>query len=198
MSKGNGFFSNLKKSTRMTIISCSCFVALTAIILSFFVMFPITPSEKFISSFGREGIYKEDGSEEVVTTTVVTTTGNDIIVAKSTRTTTKPKTTRTEFTITVTMGEGFPSGFYVDNRIPTGVYPNEYTPTTTTTADMSGGGFDDPQPTTDGGGDIPQPTTDSGNGGGGGGNDTPQPPTEPSGGDTPTPDPGSGDAPEAE
>lgn len=213
MSKIKDFFRSLKKSTKMTIISCTCCVVLTAVILSFFVMFPTTLSEKVITGFGREGIYKEVNQSEVVTTTVVTTTGNDIIVAKTTRTTTRPKTTRTEFTIKVTSGSGFAGGFYVDNRIPTGVYPNEYFPTTTTTADVSGGG-DEPQPSTDignGGGDIPQPTTDGGNGSGGGnggGNDTPQPPTDgggngsgggnSGGGDTPAPDPGSSETPETE
>ena len=76
MSKGNGFFSNLKNSTKITLVSCGCFIALAAAILSFFVMFPLTPSEKVISSFGREKINNGTSAVTNVTTSVVTTTGD--------------------------------------------------------------------------------------------------------------------------
>lgn len=133
MSRGNGFFSNLKKSTKITLVSCGCFIALTAVILTFFVMFPITPSEKMISSFGRESIYKQDPQGTSPTTAVTTTVTNDIIVSKSKRTTTVTKVKRTEFTISFTSGNGFFKG----QKIPSGDFSgdyNSYVPTTTTTA----------------------------------------------------------------
>ena len=130
MSRGNGFFSNLKKSTRITLVSCGCFIALTAVILTFFVMFPITPSEKLISSFGRESIYKQDPQGTSPVTSVTTTMTNDILVSKATRTTTVTKVKRTEFTISITSG----SGFFKGQKIPSGNFTGDYsyTPTTTT------------------------------------------------------------------
>jgi len=130
MSRGNGFFSNLKKSTRITLVSCGCFIALTAVILTFFVMFPITPSEKLISSFGRESIYKQDPQGTSPVTSVTTTMTNDILVSKGTRTTTVTKVKRTEFTISITSG----SGFFKGQKIPSGNFTGDYsyTPTTTT------------------------------------------------------------------
>ena len=142
MSKGNGFFSNLKKSTKITLVSCGCFIAMTALILFFFVMFPITPSEKIISSIGRESISKKDpNASGSATTTVNTTTVNTTTVTKKARTTTSPsKTTKSDYVITITSG----SGFYRGQKIPSGGYPNEnyYTPTTSTIADggYTGGG----------------------------------------------------------
>ncbi len=130
MSKGNSFLGGLKKSTRITVISCSLFVIFTVIIMVFFVLFPITPSEKVIAGFGRESVANNNQS---VTTTAVTTT-NEFIVTQSFATTTTGRTTsHKDYTITVTKG----SGFYVNNVIPTGVSPYEvwtYTPTTTTIA----------------------------------------------------------------
>ena len=130
MSRGNGFFSNLKKSTRITLVSCGCFIALTAVILTFFVMFPITPSEKLISSFGRESIYKQDPQGTSPVTSVTTTMTNDILISKATRTTTVTKVKRTEFTISITSG----SGFFKGQKIPSGNFTGDYsyTPTTTT------------------------------------------------------------------
>ena len=133
MSRGNGFFSNLKKSTKITLVSCGCFIALTAVILTFFVMFPITPSEKMISSFGRESIYKQDPQAASPTTAVTTTATNDVTATKTKRTTTVTKVKRTEFTISFTSGNGFFKG----QKIPSGNFSGElntYTPTTTTTA----------------------------------------------------------------
>ncbi|MBR1429857.1 hypothetical protein [Ruminococcus sp.] len=133
MSKGNGVFSNLKRSTKITLVSCGCFIALTALILLFFVMFPITPSEKVISSFGRESIYKQDVTGTAVTTAVTTTVNDDIMVAKGSKTTTASRTTAKSYT-THRLTSG--SGFYMDQRIPTGEFPNQYyVPTTTTAAE---------------------------------------------------------------
>ena len=135
MSKGNGVFSNLRRSTKITLVSCGCFIALTALILLFFVMFPITPSEKVISSFGRESIYKQDVTGTAVTTAVTTTVNDDIIVAKGSKTTTASRTTAKSYT-THKLTSG--SGFYMDQRIPTGEFPNQYYVPTTTTASEGG------------------------------------------------------------
>lgn len=135
MSKGNGVFSNLKRSTKITLVSCGCFIALTALILLFFVMFPITPSEKVISSFGRESIYKQDVTGTAVTTAVTTTVNDDIMVAKGSKTTTASRTTAKSYT-THKLTSG--SGFYMDQRIPTGEFPNQYYVPTTTTASEGG------------------------------------------------------------
>ena len=124
------FFANLKKSTRITLVSCVSFVALTLLILFFFVMFPITPSEKVIASLGRENVAKSSEVSDTVTTTAVTT--DDVLVSRTSTTTTTSKVSRTNFTITVTTGDGFYSG----NYIATGVYPYEsnYSDTTSTSA----------------------------------------------------------------
>ncbi len=140
MSKGKSYFSRLKKSTKITVISCGIFVGLTMVILLFFVMNPITPSEKVIAGFGRENISRHNSQSTEITTTAVTTTAmEDVIVSKATETTTTVSTTHTDFTITVTSG----SGFYVDNVIPTGVSPYEAgsVPTTETEYD-DGTGYD--------------------------------------------------------
>ena len=135
MSKGNGVFSNLRRSTKITLVSCGCFIALTALILLFFVMFPITPSEKVISSFGRESIYKQDVTGTAVTTAVTTTMNDDIMIAKGSKTTTASRTTAKSYT-THKLTSG--SGFYMDQRIPTGEFPNQYYVPTTTTASEGG------------------------------------------------------------
>ena len=142
MSKGNGFFSNLKKSTKITLVSCGCFIAMTALILFFFVMFPITPSEKIISSIGRESIYKKEPNVNATSTTtnVTTSVKTTTVTKKAHTTTTRPKITEDDRTIT----SG--PGFYKGQKIPSGGYPNEnyyYSPTTSTIADgsYSGGGY---------------------------------------------------------
>ena len=192
MSKGNGFFSNLKKSTKITLVSCGCFIAMTALILFFFVMFPITPSEKIISSIGRESISKKDPDAVGSTTTAVsTTTVNTTTVTKKARTTTSPsKTTKSDYVITITAG----SGFYTGQKIPSGGYPSDnsyYTPTTPTIADggytsggstggYTGGGYTGGGSTggytgggtTGGGNETPAPVE---GGSTGGGNETPAP-----------------------
>ncbi|EWM54487.1 hypothetical protein [Ruminococcus flavefaciens] len=182
MSKGNGFFSNLKKSTKITLVSCGCFIALTALILLFFVFFPITPSEKVISSIGRESIYKQ--SDSVTTTVQVTTTVNDdIVVAKGKHTTTTAVRTTSKKYTTHKLTSG--AGFYTGQKIPSGDYPNEfyYSPTTTTVAE--GGYTGTGEAVTNPGGGVVPPE-----GGTGTGTETPVVPPEGgagTGSDTPAP-----------
>lgn len=133
MNRVKEFFGNLKKSTKITLVSCFCFVMMTLLILCFFIMFPITPSEKVIASFGRESVSKSDSSD---TQSVVTTTALDDSILVSTGesksvTTTHARTTiRKDFEINVTTG----SGFYSGGHIITGDYSYEGNETTPTTA----------------------------------------------------------------
>ncbi len=190
MSKGNGVFSNLRRSTKITLVSCGCFIALTALILLFFVMFPITPSEKVISSFGRESIYKQDVTGTAVTTAVTTTVNDDIMVAKGSKTTTASRTTAKSYT-THKLTSG--SGFYMDQRIPTGEFPNQYYVPTTTTA-SEGGYAGEGQGTGNGQGGY---QGESGQGGlqGGTGTEIPGGGTEIPGGGTEIPGGGTGEEP---
>ena len=152
MSKIKGFFANLKKSTKITLVSCGCFIAMTAVILGFFIMFPITPSDKVIASFGRESVIKKDASQSQAVTTTVTAL-DSIEASKgttymTTAVTTMRTTRRREFSVDITTG----SGFYSGGNILTGVYDPDYqwTPTTTTAVDPNynnGGGSDYPDPT---------------------------------------------------
>ena len=178
MSKGNGFFGNLKKSTKITLVSCGCFIALTAAILLFFVLFPITPSEKMITSLGRESIYRKgtESTTAVTAASVTTTVTSSKNSSKSTRTTTYSKTSGKDFTITFTSG----AGFYMGSRIPTGVFPNEYYVQTTTTT-VEGGTLANGEVPTSSNGE--QPTTGSG----GSGTETPTNNEGGSGGNTPAP-----------
>lgn len=133
MNRVKEFFGNLKKSTKITLVSCFCFVMMTLLILCFFIMFPITPSEKVIASFGRESVSKNNSSD---TQPVVTTTVSDdsLLVSKGeskSATTTLARTTiRKDFVINVTTG----SGFYSGGHIMTGDYSYEGNETTATTA----------------------------------------------------------------
>lgn len=131
MSKGNGFLGSLKKSTRITILSCSLFVLFTVAIMVFFVFFPITPSENVIAGFGRENVAKNNSPA----VTTVTTAAEELVLTKASTTTTVSKytTKHTNYVIIATTGEGF----YVSNVIPTGVSPYDwgsYTATTSTTS----------------------------------------------------------------
>lgn len=111
------FFASLKKSTKITLISCASFIALTLLILVFFVLFPITPSEKVIASFGRESVARKNAESSVTVTTVAAT--SDVVVSRVVTTTAyDPTVSRTNYKITVTTGEGFFSGGY----ITTGTY----------------------------------------------------------------------------
>ena len=121
MSKVRDFFASLNKSTKITLMSCVCFVALTVIILCFFVLFPISPSDTIQEKYGREA--KASNNNE--TSQVVTTQpadADEYIASKGTAVTTTAITTRTRrkknFSVTVTTGEGFFSG----GKIPTGSY----------------------------------------------------------------------------
>ena len=112
MSKVKDFFANLKKSTKITLVSCGCFIAMTALILCFFIMFPITPSEKVIASFGRESVLKKD-STTPAGSTVTTMNGVEVSKGSSNKlstVTTKRVTRRNNFSMDVTTGSGFFSG----------------------------------------------------------------------------------------
>ena len=116
MNKAKEFFANLRKSTKITLISCICFVSLTFLILCFFILFPISPSEKVMASIGRESVQKSDQNDSSITTT---SNSNQFDVSKGTTvTTTAVSTNRKEYQITITTGEGFLSGGY----IPSGNY----------------------------------------------------------------------------
>ena len=133
MSKIISFFSGLKKSTRITLISCGFFILLTFIILMFFIFFPITPSEKIMANIGREAVSRNEGSADPLLTAmpgVVTTSSTDesAVTTKITTTSSVRTTSRTSFTIHVTTGSGFLWG----GNIPTGIMP--YGGDTTTTA----------------------------------------------------------------
>lgn len=161
MSKIKDFFMGLNKSTKMTMLSCGCFILLTLVILIFFMWFPITPSDRAISSLGREGlVYNETEDDPAVTTAASVVTGT------GTTTTTVTTTAITSFigADVTTLGTGYLSG----NLIPTGTYvyepmPMETVTTTTappieeptiTTTDPDLGGEGNPST------DIPPETTD--------------------------------------
>lgn len=111
MSKIKDFIMGLSKSTKITLISCGSFVLLTLLILTFFVLFPITPSEKAIASLGREGlVYQVGGEEEGLVTTAVTMA---TVPAQSVTTvshTTPPINSDVKFTFT-TVSKFFSGGF---------------------------------------------------------------------------------------
>ena len=135
MSKITGFYDSLKKSTKITVLSCGSFVVMTMIILSFFILFPITPSEKIMTNIGRgENMFQENGEPVQSGVPTVETTVSTAPVTTTKVTTTKPHTTRarTTFTINITTG----SGFSMNGRIPTGGMPG-YTETYTTPVDPS-------------------------------------------------------------
>ncbi len=114
MTKIRDFFASLKKSTKITLISCVSFVLMTFIILCFFILSPITPDDKAGHTFGRESV-SPDGS----TVSDVTTSGDgdSLEVSKGTTNTTayRVTTTHEDYVITVTSGD-----FYMNGRIITG------------------------------------------------------------------------------
>ena len=126
MSSKSGFISNLNKSTKVTMVSCLGFILLTAIILAFFILFPITPSEKVLASIGRENVQNNGSgnSPQNITPGVITTSNdeNDVIV-----TTTRPVSTTTR-TVNIRITTG--SGFLWNGRIPTGIVQGGSFPTT--------------------------------------------------------------------
>ena len=125
MYKFKEFFGNLSKSTRLTVISCGIFIILTFIILMFFVMFPITPSEKVISGMGRAGLMDSDGKNSpygdelngVVVTTSADSSGkkNDSKVTTANTQVTYPKVHYVDKIFTT--NEGY---VYTGYAVPTG------------------------------------------------------------------------------
>lgn len=122
MSKVRDFFASLNKSTKITLISCGCFVALTVAILSFFILFPISPNETIQEKYGREAKASKN-TESAQTVTTQPSDNESYIGSKGTavsRTVTTLRVSRKKnFSVTVTTGEGFFSG----GRIPTGETP---------------------------------------------------------------------------
>ncbi len=165
MSSKSGFISNLNKSTKITMASCIGFILLTGIILVFFIIFPITPSEKVMASIGRENIINNGSgnSPQRITPAVVTTSDTDDVVTSTTR---PVSTTTRTVNIKITTG----SGFLWNGRIPTGVVPGNNSSTTVVedpeipTPDPGYTGNDFPQETPppinpNPGTETPQPTT---------------------------------------
>lgn len=99
--------SKLKRSTIITMVSCGSFIVMTFLALLFFVKFPITPSEKIMASIGREGIYKNNNTENTITTTQTTVSETSQITTQTTET-----STHTDFVITITSGKGFKTEGY--------------------------------------------------------------------------------------
>ena len=124
MNKISEFINGLKKSTKITLLSCGSFVVLTLLILVFFIAFPITPSEKVMSNIGRgENIFKQ-GEEIQTSTTVVSAASSPVsnTTTQTVRTTASRRTsakTLTSVNIVITTG----SGFSMNGRIPTGEMP---------------------------------------------------------------------------
>lgn len=112
MKKNTGLFGSLQKSTKVTLLSCISFIALTLLILIFFLLFPITPSERIMASIGRENMYNNNPQNvKSVVTAAVTTANNDIFEEE-----TGTRTTKT-YKIVITTG----SGFLWNGRIPDGI-----------------------------------------------------------------------------
>ncbi|MBR6792462.1 MAG: hypothetical protein IKM49_05015 [Ruminococcus sp.] len=140
MNRVKEFFLGLNKSTRITLISCGCFILLTFIILMFFVFFPITPSEKAIARIGREGLVYNETDEQQVTTAV---TENNNTPAETTTTTVTTTTGVTTEPVRITFTT--PEGFYIPGYIQTGeVGVNNFTTTTSSTEEST----EDPSETT--------------------------------------------------
>lgn len=211
-----GFIASLNRSTRITLASCLFFVLLTCVILLFFVLFPITPSEKIMASIGRENILNNggNGGQNAVGVPIVVTTvaGEEDELALSSEEYTGTTTTRT-VNIKITTGSGFLWG----GRIPTGTFGGDYPttavedpdvptydpgvepPTPNTGSDYPGYDPNSGQPTTDPNPNG-EPTTDPGYDPGSGdvpGNNDDPPYVDPGPGDDPGPsvDPGTGDDP---
>ena len=136
MSRQSGFFNSLRKSTKITVLSCGSFVVMTLLILTFFILFPITPSEKIMTNIGRgENMSQDDGQQSVQSgIPSVETTLSTASTTKATTTRATTTRSRTSFTITLTTG----SGFLWNGRIPTGGIPG-YTETYTTPVDPNQG-----------------------------------------------------------
>lgn len=149
------FYSGLNKSTKITLISCGSFLLLTILILLFFVLFPIKPSERVISGLGRGGVISADKNDAdnndqnaalPITTTIPGDDNDEIVVTG----TTPPPLEDYEFNVDVTYTTKgtFFSYIYSGNPIRTGTPgQNDYTTVTTI----------NPQPSTE----PPQDTTEA-------------------------------------
>ncbi len=125
MKKKSENSKGLKKSTKITMFSCSGFVLITFLVLGFFTMYPITPNERMISNLGRENYSKNGQINELASPAVTTSADDEKSVQTTVRATEEAKstTTRTDFEIVITTG----SGFLWNARIPTA--SNPYTAT---------------------------------------------------------------------
>ena len=133
----NELFFGLSKSTRITLISCGSFIMLTFVILLFFVLFPITPSEGLIDL--RSRIVVSSSDSEAAVTTVQSETDEEITEAPITVTTVAE--TLNEILPTFTSGNlpVDPNYTYTGNGIRTGL-PGETYPTTTASVSGTGTG----------------------------------------------------------
>lgn len=138
--------SVLKKSTIITMVSCGSFVVMTFLALLFFVKFPITPSERIISSIGREGIYRHDNVEGLAVAQTTTQTKDS--QSSATPQTTTLSTKHSDFVITVTTGKGFRkkvtnnSGEYDSGEYVADIDGDDEETTTTTTTKYYGYGYE--------------------------------------------------------
>lgn len=128
MSKIKDFITGLSKSTKITLISCGSFVLLTLLILTFFVLFPITPSEKAIASLGREGlVYQVGGDEDGAVTTAVTMATVPATSVTTVTHTTPPINSDVKFTFT-TVSKFFSGGYINANGQPADENETQTTP----------------------------------------------------------------------
>ncbi|MDE5584304.1 MAG: hypothetical protein K2J08_11460 [Ruminococcus sp.] len=102
MSRKKVFFSKLKKSTIITLVSCGTFVVATFCGLLILTKFPIEPPEKMTATLGRRSTYELNSAYSTTQAVTVTTESTT-----TTAQTTSKETTHTDFVITVTMGKGF-------------------------------------------------------------------------------------------
>lgn len=154
MKKNSDMTSGLNKSTKVTLVSCASFIALTMLILIFFVMFPITPSEKIMASIGRENVFNGGDGNSSMTAVPAgeTTASNQTTATTDVHTSRAGYTTTKTVNIVITTG----SGFLWNGRIPTGGFT--VGDTHTTVADDPIVPTPDPGYTYPGNTDIPQPT----------------------------------------
>ncbi|MCM1530406.1 MAG: hypothetical protein NC093_10490 [Alistipes sp.] len=185
--KKPGFIASLNRSTRITMATCLFFIMLTCVILLFFVLFPITPSEKIMASIGRENMLNGggNGNQNAVGVPVVVTTavGDEEDASGSSVRYTGTTTART-VNIKITTGSGFLWG----GRIPTGTFSGDYPTTAAEDPDVPTYDPGVEQPTYPGTG-IEYPGYDPT-----GGEPSTAPGYDPGGGE-PTTDPGTGDPP---
>ncbi|MBR4626130.1 MAG: hypothetical protein IKO47_00230 [Ruminococcus sp.] len=122
MGKVKEFFGSLKRSTKITLISCVSFVLMTFLILCFFIMSPITPSDKAGHTYGRESI-STDTTDSTITTSAA---GVDISSDTTGKSTTTVTTTHKDYVITITTGTSRADDYYTDGRINTGEFTGPY------------------------------------------------------------------------